>query len=139
MIGPEALCRSYERAVAGGDGLEIARHYLFPYVSFTSGRVNQFSELGEAVEGCKGQIGRFVRAGLGHNIRLTDVQVVPVSETSALCHLHWDVAPANGLAPWTWLNIYGYRRRGDDEGFEFNISDNEMKELLQRVPNFFSL
>jgi hypothetical protein len=138
MIGPEDLCASYGRAVAGGDGAEIARHYVFPYVSFTSGRVNSFTAFDEAVEGCNGQIGRFMRVGLGRDIRLTAYKVVPVSENSALCHLSWEVVPANGLAPWTWLNIYGYRRRGDAEGFEFNISDNEMGELLQRVPDFFS-
>jgi hypothetical protein len=43
------------------------------------------------------------------------------------------------MAGWSWLNIYGYRRREAEEGFEFNISDNEIEQLLQRVPNFFSL
>ena len=50
----------------------------------------------------------------------------------------WQVFPIDDTPGWSWTNVYGYRRRGDEEGFEFNISDNEIGEVLQRFPNFFA-
>jgi hypothetical protein len=137
--GPEALCQGYGQAMDSKDGKMLAGYYLFPYISFTSGHVHRFEDRAIADESCEGQVRRFERAGIGSDIRLVDYKVVPVSEGSALCHLTWAVFPKNGMESWTWLNIYGYRRRDEEEGFEFNISDNEIEELLKRVPNFFSL
>ena len=139
MKGPEAFCESYGQAMLDKDGRAIAGHYLFPYVSFTNGGVHTFDDRATADEACIGQVARFERAGVGSDIRLKDFKVVPVSAESALCHLTWEVFPENGTPGWTWLNIYGYRRKGDTEGFEFNVSDNEIGELLKRFPNFFQL
>jgi len=139
MKGPEAFCRSYGQAMLDKDGRAIAGHYLFPYISFTNGMVHSFDDRATADEACAGQVARFERAGVGSDIRLKDFKVVPVSDDAALCHLTWEVFPQNGMAGWSWLNIYGYRRRGDQEGFEFNVSDNEIGELLKRFPNFFEL
>ena len=139
MKGAEEFCRSYGRAMLDKDGKAIAGHYLFPYISFTSGIVTTFDDRETADEACVGQVARFERTGVGSDIRLQDFKVVPVSDESALCHLTWEVFPENGMPGWKWLNIYGYRRRGDDEGFEFNVSDNEIGELLSRFPNFYSL
>ncbi|WP_232476024.1 hypothetical protein [Flavisphingomonas formosensis] len=139
MKGPEAICKSYGQAMLDKDGRAIAGHYLFPYISFTNGGVHTFDDRATADEACTGQVARFERTGVGSDIRLKDFKVVPVSADSALCHLTWEVFPENGTPGWTWLNIYGYRRRGDEEGFEFNISDNEIGELLKRFPNFFEL
>jgi len=139
MKGPEAICESYGQAMLDKDGRAIAGHYLFPYVSFTNGGVHTFDDRATADEACIGQVARFERTGVGSDIRLKDFKVVPVSADSALCHLTWEVFPENGTPGWTWLNIYGYRRKGDTEGFEFNVSDNEIGELLKRFPNFFQL
>lgn len=139
MKGPEAICKSYGQAMLDKDGRAIAGHYLFPYISFTNGGVHTFDDRATADEACTGQVARFERTGVGSDIRLKDFKVVPVSADSALCHLTWEVFPENGTPGWSWLNIYGYRRRGDEEGFEFNISDNEIGELLKRFPNFFEL
>lgn len=137
--GPDALCRSYDEAMAAKDGRAVAGHYVFPYVSFTLGQVHTFDDRATADAACTQQIARFDKIGVGTDIRITHYKVVPVSDESALCHITWEVFPANGTPGWKWTNIYGYRRRGHEEGFEFNISDNEIRELLARFPDFFSL
>ncbi len=139
MHGPEAFCRSYGKAMEEKDGRAIASHYLFPYISFTLGQIHSFADRTTADEACSLQIARFEKAGVGTDIRIKDVKIVPVSENSALCHLTWEIFPEDNRPGWSWLNIYGYRQRGDEEGFEFNISDNEIAELLKRFPDFFQL
>jgi hypothetical protein len=139
MKGASALCEHYGQAMLQKDGKAIAGHYLFPYISFTSGHIHRFEDRATADLACSEQVARFERSGIGSDIRLKDYRVVPVSDGSALCHLTWEVFPQNGMDGWTWLNIYGYRNRNGEEGFEFNISDNEIEELLKRVPDFFSL
>ncbi len=139
MKGPEEFCHSYALATRDKTGAEIARHYVYPYVSFTLGHVNTFADLADAEIGCKQQVARYERAGLGYDIRLKDYAVTPVSETAALCSVTWEFFPANGLEPFSWTNIYGYRRNGDSEGFEFTIADNQIAALTARVPNFFAL
>lgn len=138
-MGAEALCRSYGQAMLDRDGRAIAGHYLFPYLSFTLGQVHSFADRATADAACSDQVARFERAGVGSDIRLTGFRVDPVSADAALCHVTWQVFPVNGTPGWAWTNVYGYRRRGEEEGFEFNISDNEIGELLRRFPNFFSL
>lgn len=137
MKGPQEFCRSYGKAMEDKDGQALARHYFFPYISFTLGQVHSFDDRATADKACTLQIAGFERAGVGTDIRIKDVKIVPVSEDSALCHLTWEIVPVDGTPGWSWLNIYGYRRRGEEEGFEFNISDNEITELLQRFPDFF--
>lgn len=138
-IGAEALCRSYGQAMAGRDGCALAGHYLFPYISFTLGQTHSFADRATADAACQEQVDRFERAGVGSDIRLADVRIVPVAADSALCHVTWQLFPANTVPGWSWTNVYGYRRRDETEGFEFNISDNEIGELLKRFPDFFSL
>jgi hypothetical protein len=134
----EAFCWSYGQAMLDRDGRAIAGHYVFPYISFTNGWVTQFHDRAEADAACIDQIARFERIGVGSDIRLKHFRVEPVSDASALCHLEWEVFPANGVPGWSWLNIYGYRRNGDARGFEFNISDNEIGELLRHFPDCFA-
>lgn len=135
--GPEALCRSYGEAMCMKDGRQVAGHYLFPYISFTLGHVHSFEDRETADAACIDQIGRFERVGVGSDIRLTSFRCDPVSDDAALCHVTWEVFPANEMPGWSWTNIYGYRRRGDTEGFEFNISDQEIGKLLERFPDFY--
>ena len=137
--GPDAWCRSYNDAMAAKDGRAIAAHYVYPYYSFTLGQVHCFEDRATADVACADQVERFEKAGVGSDIRITDHKVVEVSPDSALCHITWEVFPSNGTPGWKWTNVYAYRRRGDEEGFEFNISDNEIGELLKRFPNFYSL
>ena len=136
--GAEALCESYGQAMIAKDGRAIAGHYVFPYISFTQGRVHSFEDRATADVACIGQVDRFDRIGVGTDIRLIDYKVVSVSAGSALCHLTWEIFPVDGTPGWEWTNIYGYRNRGGEEGFEFNISDNEIGELLKRFPDFFT-
>lgn len=139
LKGPEAFCRSYGEAMLEKDGRAIAGHYLFPYISFTLGHVHSFEDRETADAACTDQVARFDRAGVGTDIRLTGIRCEPVSDDAALCHLTWQVFPRNDMPGWSWTNVYGYRRRGDVEGFEFNLSDQEIGALLARFPNFYSL
>lgn len=139
LKGPDGLCRSYGEAMLAKDGRLIAGHYLFPYISFTLGHVHTFENRETADQACSDQVARFDRAGVGTDIRLTAFRCEPVSPDAALCHLTWEVFPVNGTPGWSWTNVYGYRRREDAEGFEFNISDQEIGKLLDRFPNFYSL
>ena len=135
IAGPEALCRSYANAK---DGESLAAHYLFPYVSFTLGQVHTFDTLEEAEKGCREQLERFERFGLGYDLRMPEFRVEQVAADSALCHITWEIHPPAGMEGFRWTNVYGYRRRGESEGFEFNISDNEIGSLLERFPDFFT-
>lgn len=139
MKGPEAFCRAYAEATRDKTGKAVAAHYVYPFVSFSLGYVNTFTDLAHAEAQCGAQIARYDRAGIGYDIRLKDFKVTPVSETAALCDVTWEFHPANGMAPFSWSNIYGYRRKGDEEGFEFTIADNQVAAFLARVPNFFTL
>ena len=134
--GPEALCESYAKA---HDGESLAAHYLFPYVSFTLGHVHSFETREDGVKGCREQLERFDKVGLGRDLRMPSYKVEGVSPHSALCHVTWEIHPPEGVEGFTWTNIYGYRlRENGEEGFEFNISDNEIAALLARFPHFFS-
>lgn len=142
MTGPDAFCRSYGAAVAAGDGDALAAHYLLPYYSFTLGEVHCFADRATARAACRDQIARFGLAGLGHDIRMAGHRVEEVAPGVALCHITWAIRPANGVPGWEWTNVYGYRVRaggegGGEEGFEFNISDNEIAGILARVPDFY--
>lgn len=139
LKGPEDFCRSYGQAMLDKDGSAIAGHYLFPYTSFTLGQVHSFADRATADAACADQIARFDRAGVGTDIRLLAARCEQVSHGAALCHLDWGVFPNDGVAGWSWTNVYGYRRRDKEEGFEFNVSDQEIGELLKRYPNFYSL
>lgn len=133
------FCRSYGAAMASRQGKAIAGHYGFPYVSFTSGYVSSFKDQAEADDSVQAHLDRFERSGLGLDIRLADFRVEPVSDGSALCHLQWEIHPENGAAGWAWGNVYGLRQTPDGQHFEFNVSDNEIGELLARYPDFMSL
>lgn len=85
----------------------------------------------------KQHLDNFERTGLGYDIRLKKSRVETVSPASALCWVTWEIHPKNGVEKWEWENVYGYRMRDKGEGWEFVISDNEMANLVQRVPGFF--
>lgn len=133
------FCRSYGEAMASRRGKAIAGHYGFPYVSFTSGHISTFKDQAEADAMVQAHLDRFERSGLGLDIRLADFRVEAVSGGSALCHLKWEIHPENGDQGWAWSNVYGLRQTDGAQHFEFNISDNEIGELMTRYPNFMSL
>ena len=131
----EDFCRSYGEAMASGGAAALVSHYAEPYVSFTLGHVSQFAGRDEALSAVAAHLARFERKDLGVDVRLEAFDVTPVSETSALCRLRWALHPRSGEG-WSWENIYGLRQTGDTLAFEFNISDNEIGELLRRYPDF---
>jgi hypothetical protein len=136
----EQFCRSYGAATAARDPIALAGHYGFPFVSFTLGAVASFADREEANRSVTQQLDRFVKGGIGLDISLDHCEIVAVSDQSALCHLTWSIRPANGLAPWSWTNVYALRQAADGSmHFEASFADNEIAELLKRIPDFFSL
>ena len=132
----EAFCRSYGAAMAGGHAAALVDHYGFPYVSFTLGHVGSFADRAEADAAVAAHLARFARSGLGADIRLNDYRVEPVAAGSALCHLVWEIHPADATPGWAWHNVYGLRQTEAGQHFEFNISDEEIGMLLARYPDF---
>jgi len=137
--GAEDFCRSYGEASSRGDAAAVAGHYGFPFTAFTLGNVSTFADLDEASRNVAGHLDRFARAGLGTAFLLEACDVTRVSDQSALCHLTWRIRPENGAEPWSWTNVYALREAPDGSlHFEASIADNEILELLNRVPDFFA-
>jgi hypothetical protein len=135
----EEFCRSYGAASLRGDAIEVAGHYAIPFTAFTLGSVTTFADREEADRNVAEHLGRFGRVGLGTGIALEGLEVRLLSETSAVCHLTWHIDPENGAEPWSWTNVYLLREAADGTlQFEASIADNEILELLTRVPEFFA-
>ena len=134
----EAFCRSYGEAMAAGGAVALAAHYAEPYVSFTLGHVAQFATRRDAIAAVQNHLDRFERNGLGLDVRLDGHVVTPVSNGSALCRLRWSLHPPGDREGWAWDNVYGLRQTATGQAFEFNISDNEIGELLTRYPDFMA-
>lgn len=91
---------------------------------------------------------------MGADIRLIRVAVKEISEFSAAVFVTWElVVDDNPISDggaegkgWRWRNCYGYRRMegqgvdgGVKEGFEYIVSDEEVGELVKRVPKYFEM
>jgi hypothetical protein len=89
------------------------------------------------------QLERFEKSGLGIDITMESLRVEVISEGSALCWITWRIHPKE-TSPvkegWVWQNVYGYRKprwQESEKGFwEFCVSDNEIENLVRRIPNF---
>ena len=135
----EEFCRSYGAASLKGDPIAVAGHYGFPFTAFTLGDVSTFADREEANRNVAWQLDKFTRSGIG-TARLDAYEIVSLSDHSALWHLTWSVQPSNGMEPWTWTNVYALRQGADDSlYFEATFADNEIGELLERIPDFFTL
>jgi len=81
---------------------------------------------------------RLDRSGLGINIYEVKNRIEVISPTSALCWITWGIKPKDGTQPWTWENVYGYRKvitpEGEEEHWEFVVADHELGELMKRKP-----
>jgi hypothetical protein len=136
----EEFCHSYGAASIQGDAIGIAGHYGFPFTAFTLGDVSTFDDREEANRRVTSHLERFAAVGLGTAIGLQASEIVPVSERLALCHLTWEIRPADGTPPWTWTNVYALREAADAGlYFEASFADNEITGLLERFPEFFTL
>lgn len=130
-----AFVESYAAASHSGVAQALADHYAEPYTSFTLGQVSQFADKAAALQQMIPWMARFKHFGL-EDMRLADLSIHTVSDTFALCHVTWEVHPQSALPGWRWTNIYGLRQDAQGQRFEFNISDNEIANLLQRFPDF---
>jgi hypothetical protein len=132
---------------------QIHAHYGPKFVSFALGYVVSIpGDSPESIPEIANHLDRFKKAGFGLDIEMVKLRVDVYSEYAAGCQITWKIRPEReGLEPWEWMNLYGFRRvknstgGGDrDEGkergyWEYAVSDNEMANLLQRAPNFLEL
>ena len=122
----------------------MASLYLANFTSFTLGAVTVFANETVAANGIAGILFLYDKSGLGTDIRLRASRVERVSDQAALCWLTWRIYPRNGVKPWSFVDLYGFRAApnrtgGLEGGWEFSNADNEYEELLKRAPNFFGM
>ena len=150
----KTFAQSYADAVSlGSKDIEldqiasrIADHYSpKAFTSFTLGYV--FTIEGQTAKTSFQQhLERLEKSGLGVDITMESLRVEVISKGSALCWITWRIHPRE-TSPvkegWEWLNVYGYRKpkwNGSEKAFwEFCVNDNEIENLVQRIPNFLEL
>ncbi|KAG9681594.1 hypothetical protein KCU95_g14434, partial [Aureobasidium melanogenum] len=141
----------------------MSSHYLPNLISFTLGTNTTVATPEEAAKGTLTHLQKLVSAGVGADIRMIRVAVKEIGEFAAAVFVTWELvvdgfsiadeekAKAKGEATrkakgWRWRNCYGYRRMSrevdgeevvDKEGFEYIVSDEEVGELVKRVPKYF--
>jgi len=125
---------------------QLSDHYSpKTFISFKFGYVTTI-EGQTAQSAIQQHLERFEKSGLGIDITMESLRVEVVSKGSALCWITWRIHPQE-TSPvkegWVWQNVYGYRKprwQGSEKGFwEFCVSDNEIENLVQRIPNFMEL
>lgn len=119
---------------------EMSSHYLPNLISFTLGTTTTISSAAEAEKGTLQHLQRLQKAGVGTEIKLVRMAVKEVGEFAATVFVTWEIKGGG----WRWRNAYGYRRMPEadgkvKEGFEFIVSDEEVGELVKRVPSYFEL
>jgi len=143
---------------------QMYSHYLPNLISFTLGTNTTVSTQEEAAKGTLTHLQKLVKAGVGADIRMIRVAVKEVGDFAATVFVTWElVVDGFSIADeeklkgkegegkkkakgWRWRNCYGYRRMtrevegeevADKEGFEYIVSDEEVGELIKRVPKYF--
>ncbi|KAI5194767.1 hypothetical protein E4T39_08527 [Aureobasidium subglaciale] len=143
----------------------MSTHYLPPLTSFVLGTTTSIPSAAEASSGTLLHLQKLVKAGVGADIRLVRIAVKEISACAAAVFVTWELV-VGGLTQgdaekegkkargWRWRNCYGYRRMtkegggeggsGEEEvvvkeGFEYIVSDEEVGELVKRVPGYFEL
>lgn len=143
----------------------MCTHYLPNLISFTLGTSTSIATPSEASKGTLQHLQNLVSAGVGADIRLVRLAVKEIGEFAAAVFVTWELviddfsiadeekakakgkqAEAKKAKGWRWRNCYGYRRMSrqvdgeevvDKEGFEYIVSDEEVGELVKRVPKYF--
>jgi hypothetical protein len=143
---------------------QMSTHYLPNLISFTLGTTTTVATKDEASKGTHLHLQKLVKAGVGADIRMIRVAVKEVGEFAATVFVTWELVvdgfsiadeeKARGkegkgqrkAKGWRWRNCYGYRRMSrevdgeevvEKEGFEYIVSDEEVGELIKRVPKYF--
>lgn len=150
----ESFAQSYANAMSlGSKDIEVeqvasklADHYSpKTFTAFNFGYVTTI-EGQTAKTAIQQHLERFEKSGLGRDITMESLRVEVVSKGSALCWITWRIHPKETSSVkkgWAWQNVYGYRKpkwEGQGNGFwEFCVSDNEVENLVQRIPDFLEL
>ncbi|KAI5272214.1 hypothetical protein E4T47_04603 [Aureobasidium subglaciale] len=160
-----ALAASGSPADLAASAKAMSTHYLPSLTSFTLGTVTTIPSSLEASTGTLSHLQKLVSCGVGTDIRMIRLAVKEVSECAAAVFVTWELVVdglsqmeaeklggANKVRGWRWRNCYGYRRmirQGEEdgeedevvvkEGFEYIVSDDEVGELIKRVPKYFEL
>jgi hypothetical protein len=146
----EAHAKSYAEAARLGSkdiaipqiAKELHKHYGASFTAFSLGNVLTIPSGSDGAKGIETHLERFEKSGLGLDLEMTKLRVEVVSLTSAVCWVTWRLRPKKeGVAPWEWTNLYGYRQMGGmGKGYwEWAVSDQEIGGLVLRVPDFFEL
>ena len=159
-----SLASSSKPSDLSASATQMSSHYLPNLISFTLGTNTTVSTQEEAAKGTLTHLQKLVKAGIGADIRMIRVAVKEVGEFAATVFVTWElVVDGFSMADeeklkgkegegkkkakgWRWRNCYGYRRmtrevEGEEvvekEGFEYIVSDEEVGELIKRVPKYF--
>ncbi|KAI4717829.1 hypothetical protein E4T48_05946 [Aureobasidium sp. EXF-10727] len=136
---------------------QMSTHYLPNLVSFTLGTNTVVATQEEAAKGTLTHLQKLASCGVGTDIRMVRVAIKEISACAAAVFVTWElvvggtsIAEAEKMGKkakgWRWRNCYGYRRMvrevdGEEvvekEGFEYIVSDEEVGELVKRVPKYF--
>ncbi|KAK1980173.1 hypothetical protein LZ30DRAFT_724051 [Colletotrichum cereale] len=121
----------------------LASFYLANFTSFALGGISTLQNHESASAGVLYQLQRFNQSGLGTDIRYCGGRVDVVSNQSALCWVTFEIMPrTDKFEKWSWTNVYGFRLQegrsnGLDGGWESTNADQEIGNLLERVPDIF--
>lgn len=121
----------------------LASHYGADMQSYTFGHVTSLpgpkapGEQSIALHAIESHLSRFEKFGLGWKIRRVRHRIEVVSPGSALCWITWAIERREeGEEGWEWQNVYGYSRDEKAGHWFMTIADNEVANLLERVPRF---
>lgn len=133
------------------------------FTNFCNGSTTVITDVATTVRSLSHHLSCMEKRGIGFCLTMEKLHVDPVSDGSALCRITWRLTPKNAIEPWTFDNIYGYRRTSleangsgehgvesketngavkeqrPDGAWEFVVADNDISGTLQRVPNLYQL
>lgn len=137
----EAAVTAYSAAIALGGNYSyplpmlasrVSSFFIPNYTSYSLGKMSVSPNQSVVARNFEATYSEWrISDGPGTVVQAIHHKVQPVSNTSALCWLTYHIDPQNGLLPWEWTNVYGFRRteekftNGLDGGWEFAIGDNE--------------
>ncbi|KAK3940013.1 hypothetical protein QBC46DRAFT_386446 [Diplogelasinospora grovesii] len=94
----------------------MAELYLPNFTSFTLGSITVFATRPDAQAAIERLLCSYNTSGIGADIRKYDSRVEPVSASSAICWITWEIFPNPGttdgkgaVEPWKFTDVYGFR------------------------------
>lgn len=118
----------------------VSSFFIPNYTSYTLGKMSVSPNQSFVAQNFEAEYSEWrADGGPGTVVQVVHHKVQPVSNSSALCWLTYHIHPQNGLPPWEWTNVYGFRQteekftNGLHGGWEFAIGDNEHLQYAAHV------